>query len=504
MLTTDLLRTAKIFSIALLAVLPTLGAAALPNIVYILADDLGYGDVQCLAPETSKIATPKMDAIAKAGIVFTNAHSSSSVCTPTRYSVLTGRYNWRTHLQEHVIWGYSPPLIAEGRATVPSVLRDQGYATACIGKWHIGMILPTTDGVLPKGRSPKAVNIVWDGVIEQGPIDRGFDHFYGISASLDMAPYIYIEDDRFVGEMPEGRTRQPGFDSSDVLAEIGRKTVAHIEKQSADKPFFVYVPLTSPHTPIVPSAEWKVKSPHGKYGDFVMETDHVIGLIADAIEASDFGDNTLLIVTSDNGCSRAAGISKLGRDHGHYPSAQFRGSKADLWDGGHRVPFLVRWPAKVKPGGSTDELICLTDLMATAAELSGAKLTDNAGEDSVSFAPALEGKPITSDRAGVVHHSIDGFFAYRKGPWKLLLSRGSAGWTAPKEASFEDDVPDGQLYQMDNDPGEQNNLFQENPEIVAELLKQLESDVTRGRSTSGPDQPNNVDEIVLWKNKKAH
>lgn len=478
-----------------------------PNIVFILADDLGYGDVQCLNPQRGKIATPHMDRLASQGMTFTDAHTTSSVCTPTRYGVLTGRYNWRTKLQKGVLWGYSTPLIAKDRTTVAGLLNQNGYRTACFGKWHLGMDMPTTGGTPPKDRKPKTVNIDWKGTIQNGPTAVGFDTFYGISASLDMAPYIYISDDQFVGECEGGKgksadVREPDFDTQDVLPEIGRKAAEYISNHDGEQPFFVYVPLTSPHTPIVPSSEWIGKSVIGKYGDFVMQTDHVIGQIVDAVDAAGLSENTIVIVTSDNGCSRAAKISDM-QAKGHYPSAHLRGSKADLWDGGHRVPFFVRWPNAVEAGSQCDQTICQTDLMATCAELAGTTIPDRAGEDSVSFLPALSGKPIVSSRKGVIHHSISGCFAYRQGKWKLLLARGSGGWTAPGEgAAKKAGAPVAQLYDMENDPGETTNLYASHPEEVERLLAQLETNVMRGRSTDGPESKNDVDFIKLWKSGK--
>ena len=476
-----------------------------PNIVYILADDLGYGDVQVLSPERGKIATPVMDRLAAEGMIFTDAHSGSSVCTPTRYGILTGRYSWRTHLQRGVLYGYSQPLIAEDRLTVAGFLGEQGYNTAAIGKWHLGLGMPTIDGKpAAKDKTEAGSNVDWTGVISDGPVDRGFDYFYGISASLDMDPYIYIENDRFVGECTTQKAfhrlgpSHADFEAVDVLPEIGRKTVEFIQRQEKGKPFFAYVAFTSPHTPIVPSPEWQGKSELGAYGDFTMQTDAVIGQIVDAIDEAGFGENTIVIVTSDNGCSKAAGILEM-EAQGHFPSAHLRGSKADLWDGGHRVPFIVRWPAKVKPGSLSDQTISLTDLMATCADLLDTKLPGTTGEDSVSFLPALSGQAIQSSRAGVIHHSISGHFAYRQGKWKLLLAKGSGGWTSPREGEVAAESPAAQLYDLENDLGETSNLFDVKPGIVGSLMQALEADVREGRSTAGPEANNDIGTIELWK-----
>ncbi len=485
-----------------LAICPLHAAPEKPNIVVILADDLGYGDVSCLNPDLGKIPTPHIDRLASEGITFTDAHSSSSVCTPTRYSLLTGRYNWRTRLQRSVLLGFSEPLIAPGRLTVAALLQSRGYRTACFGKWHLGLTLPTTDG---KPQQRDGANIDWKGTLSNSPVHHGFDHFFGISASLDMPPYIYIQNDRFVGECTTTKTflregpAEADFEAVDVLPTIGTKAAGFIASQKPGTPFFAYIALTSPHTPIVPSPEWQGKNEVGPYGDFTMQTDAVIGKIIQAVDDAGFRENTLVIVTSDNGCSRDAGITDL-LARGHHPSARFRGSKADLWDGGHRIPFIARWPRTVKPGTSCSRTICQTDLMATCAELAGTTVPETAGEDSVSFAPALAGMPIPATRQGIIHHSISGHFAYRQDQWKLLLARGSAGWTAPAEAqAIKDGAPAAQLYDLENDPGETNNLYASQPEIADRLLKQLEADIKRGRSTPGPDTTNDIDQIELWK-----
>ncbi len=479
--------------------------AARPNIVFVLVDDLGYGDVQCFNPQRGKTPTPHIDRLASEGMSFTDAHSTSSVCTPTRYSILTGRYNWRTRLQQGVLYGFDGPLIAHGRLTVAGLLGQHGYTTAAFGKWHLGMDIHSTDGQPITGNNPQ--NVQWDARVTNGPLERGFDHFYGISASLDMPPYIYIQDDRFVGRATATKAfhrqgpAEPAFEAIDVLPTIGQKTTEFIKQQTGSQPFFAYVALASPHTPIVPSKPWQCKSPVGSYGDFVMQTDAVVGQIMKSLEEAGVSDNTIVIVTSDNGCSSAAKINDL-QQQGHYPSAQFRGSKADLWEGGHRIPFIVRWPVRVKPGSKCDQTVCQTDLMATCAELLGGELPEAAGEDSVSFLAALDGKLIESTRAGLVHHSIGGYFAYRQGKWKLLLCRGSGGWTSPTEKQAADSSQPAQLYDLQADPGETNNRYAEEPEIASRLLAQLQSDIRRGRSTSGPDLKNDVQNIVLWKNKQ--
>ncbi len=500
------------------SVVSAVGAAGRPNIIYILADDWGYGDVQCLNPDRCKIKTPHTDRLAAEGMVFTDAHTSSSVCTPTRYGILTGRYNWRSSLQNGVLDGYGKPLIPTDRLTAASLLKEQGYHTAMIGKWHLGLDIATVDGkpAKPSGNlkakkgkgtfAPEELsNIDWQGTIQGGPVDLGFDSWFGITASLDFPPYVWIRDRHWLGEGTQVKAfRRPGpatedFEAIDVLPRLQAESVKFITEYKSDKPFFLYLALPSPHTPILPSQQWQGKSGLGAYGDYVMQTDHLIGQVMNAVDNAAFAGDTIVIVTADNGCSKAAGISRL-EEQGHYPSAQFRGSKADLWDGGHRVPFIVRWPNGVQAGSRCDQTICLTDLMATCADLTGAPLPQHAGEDSVSFVPALQGKPIASTRKGIIHHSISGHFAYRQGKWKLLLAKGSGGWTAPNEkAAAAGGAPIAQLYDLEKDPGETTNLYAAQPEVAQRLLAQLESDIARGRSTDGAAARNDLDQIRLWK-----
>ena len=509
---------------ALAALLPLLLLAdSQPNIVYILADDMGYGDVQCLNPGRGKIATPHMDRVAAEGMIFTDAHTTSSVCTPTRYGIITGRYNWRTKLQEGVLNGYGLPLIPTTRMTVPRFLSDNGYTTAMIGKWHLGLDIATIDGKqaraaggirekLKMGPFPSGQlsNIDWKGSIQGGPVDLGFDSWFGITASLDFPPYVWIRDRNWVGEGTHVKAfKRPGpatedFEAIEVLGKLAAETVQFISEYQSNKPFFIYMPLPSPHTPIVPSQKWQGQSGIGQYGDFMMQTDDIVGQVVQALDAQGLSGNTLLIVTSDNGCSKAANFKQL-EGHGHFASAQYRGSKADLWEGGHRVPFLVKWPAVIKAGSRSDVITCQTDLLATCAELVGKELPANAGEDSESILPIFKGKPVEFSRKGIVNHSVSGHFAYRQGKWKLLLAKGSGGWTLPneKEMSKVSDALKGQLYDLEQDPAETTNLYEKNLEVAARLLAQLKDDVSRGRSTDGLNTKNDVAAIKLWKNEKG-
>lgn len=477
-----------------------LNAADRPNIVCILCDDLGTGDVQCLSDGKGKIATPNLDKLAKEGMIFTDAHSGSSVCTPTRYGVLTGRYAWRTRLQASVLWGNSKPLISEGRETVATLLKRAGYHTACLGKWHLGLgwVGKVNDDPMLKG-----CKVDYSKPLTDSPCSHGFDYFYGISASLDMAPYTWIHNFKVV-ELPTATKAffrkgpaGPSFEAVDVMSTLTKKAIEYFkerapEAKSGNKPFFLYLPYASPHTPIVPTDEWKGKSGLNKYADFVMQNDQCIGQLMDALKEYGLEDNTLVIFTSDNGCSPAANVKELVKK-GHYPSANYRGYKADIWEGGHRVPFICRWPEHVKVGSRSTQTICLTDLIATCAELSGEKLAEDAGEDSVSFVPALLGKDKAPLREAVIHHSINGRFAIRKGDWKLELCPGSGGWAAPNDRQArKQGLPEVQLYNLKEDIGETTNLQAKNPEKVEELTKLLKSLVERGRSTPGPALKNDV------------
>lgn len=465
-----------------------------PNILYILADDLGYGDVRAFNPE-GKIPTPNLDRLAAQGMRFTDAHSGSAVCTPTRYGILTGRYAWRTRLQSGVLGGYSPPLIAPGRLTVPALLRRHGYTTAGMGKWHLGLGLARKPGVPARGDGS---DVDFAAPIQDGPTAHGFDSFYGISASLDMPPFVFINNDRFasVPDVEKQWLRKGlaarDFEAVEVLPTLARKATEFLGRQTAGKPFFLYLALTSPHTPIVPTAEWQGKSGLNPYADFVMQTDDAIGEVLKALDRAGLADNTLVLFASDNGCSPAAKVGEL-EAKGHHPSAQFRGYKADIWDGGHRIPLLARWPGHIRAGASSDQLTCLTDLMATCADILGERLPADAGEDSVSILPALLGKDTGPLREAVVHHSIEGKFAIRQGKWKLDLCPGSGGWSAPKDpAARRQGLPETQLYDMSQDAGERTNQQAQHPELVAKMTALLERYVSDGRSTPGPRQKNDV------------
>ena len=459
-----------------------------PNIIYILCDDLGYGDIHALNPDHCKIATPNVDKLITQGMRFTDAHSGDAVCTPSRYGILTGRYAWRTHLQSGVLNGMtSKPLIASTQLTVPEMLKQQGYTTAMIGKWHLGMEWGKNQFADP---------------IKDNPIQHGFESYFGISASLDMPPFVYIENNKFT-EIPttEKKWIRTGpaaadFEAINVVPDFTQKAVTYVHDHAAEfksgKPFFLYLALPSPHTPIVPDPDFKGKSGIGDYGDYVMETDWAIGQVMNAIDSAGIADNTLLIFTSDNGCSPAANVQHL-ESVGHFASADRRGYKADIWDGGHRIPLVVRWPGKIAPDSQDPEITSLIDLMATTADLLHVSVPKNAGEDSVSILPALLQQAHAPVREAVVYHSIDGCFAIQKGKWKLELCAGSGGWAAPREwAAKQQGLPPIQLYDMDADVGEKNNVAAKNPHVVEELLALLQKYVADGRSTPGPREKNDA------------
>ncbi len=465
-------------------------AASKPNLIYILCDDLGYGDISALNPD-GKIQTPHVDRLAAEGMIFTDAHSSSSVCTPTRYQLLTGRYNWRTHLKSGVLDGYGKPLIAEDRLTWASMLQAQGYQTAMIGKWHLGMDLPIV------GEDKRNPPVDWSKPIGRTPTRNGFDYFWGHGASLDFPPYVYIENDRYTSQKVTKKNMNDfgfksafragpvadNFDPWTTLDEFRDRSVAYIREWDGKKPFALYMPLTSPHTPIIPTAEWQGKSGLNAYGDFVMQTDAVVGSILDAVEERGIAENTIIVFTADNGCSGSAKIEELAAK-GHNVSYIFRGNKADIWEGGHRVPHIVRWPARVKAGSSTDRLTVLGDIVATMAEITGTEIPDHAAEDSLSFYPALLGKtdPVKEHEA-IINHSYRGQFAVRTKEWKLIFPLVRPAGKNPSTKGDE-------LYDMTKDPGETTNLYGQMPELEARLTQRATDIVKNGRSTPGEPQAN--------------
>ncbi|MEN8117373.1 MAG: arylsulfatase [Bacteroidota bacterium] len=509
-----------------------------PNIIVIYADDLGYGDVHSYNPEKGKIPTPNMDRLATEGMSFTDAHSSSAVCSPSRYTILTGRYHWRTRLQKGIIGLYGAPLITPDRLTIGGLAKQQDYNTACIGKWHLGWNWPIQkekrDLFFSKQKNIIATDehrAIWQEVFSQpipgGPTAVGYDEYFGVDVP-NWPPFCFIENNRTVGIPSEfGSSRLFGKNQAssqgpslkdwkleDVLLALGDRSVDFIERMAKlPNPFLLYLPLTSPHTPLSVNKEWKGKSGLGLYADLVMETDAVVGRVLDALEKSGEADNTLIIFTSDNGCAPYVGNTTLEeandttfkrwpwdrKNHedmpvaaleakGHYPSGPLRGYKSDVWEGGHRVPFIVRWPGIVKPGSLSSQLVHQADIIATIAEILSVSLPQNAGEDSFSLLPLLKGddNPV---RENAVSASISGFPSLRLGPWKLILGEGSCGWSPGS------DKKPVQLYNLANDLGEKNNLEDEFPRRVSEMKLLLEKLIDAGRSNPGPKQENDVEVI---------
>ena len=446
--------------------------AAKPNVVYILADDLGWGDIDEYNAH-SAIPTPHCNTFARQGMRFTDMHASSAVCTPSRYSILTGRYSWRGRLKKGVLNGDSPDLIEPGRMTVPSMLKEQGYYTAGVGKWHLGL-----------GNAEKTD---YSQPLRPGPNAHGFDYYFGIPASLDMQPYLYFENEHTVelptvqeagANTPHGYywragLRAPHFDIPQVLPTLTDKAVEvlHQRAQHKEQPFFLYFAMPSPHTPWVPLAEYKGKSGAGLYGDYVAEVDAMIGRVLDTVHALGMDQNTLVIVTSDNG---AWWNDQDIATYPHRANAGWRGEKADIWEAGHRIPFIARWPGHIPANTVCDETASLTDLMGTLAAILGRPLPPDAGEDSFNLLPALERHPHAPIRKDIVELSNGGMFSIREGNWKLELGLGSGGFTPPAEVEPAADGVKGQLYNLADDPHELYNLWAQQPDIVARLTKLLE------------------------------
>ena len=497
---------------------PVPAPAQRPNLLLILADDLGYGDVQCNNPQRGKIPTPHLDRLAAQGLRFTDGHSSSGVCSPSRYTLLTGRYHWRTRLQAGIVGGYGAPLIAPERLTLGTLAKQHGYRTAAIGKWHLGWDWPITpaqrkllDGPAKgaqqdesQATAPTAEQLAaWRGIFSQtiagGPTTRGFDTYFGTDVP-NWPPYCFIENDRTLGIPSEflparlfkiNQASTPGPALKDwslegILPALADRAVQFITAAAKQpEPFLVYLPLTSPHTPLAVNAPWKGTSGLNLFADFVMETDAVVGRVLAALEQSGAATNTLVIFTADNGCAPYIGVAELEK-LGHFPSGPLRGYKSDVWEGGHRVPFLVRWPGVVKPGGVCPQLVHHADLLATFAAVLGTRLPDHAGEDSFSLLPLLRGddQPIRENAVSAASGGVPGV---RLGSWKYIPAPGSGGWG--KGGDHSQPV---QLYHLADDLGETKNLAAAQPERVAQMQALLEKLITSGRSNTGPPQPNDV------------
>ncbi|HUT31915.1 MAG TPA: arylsulfatase [Planctomycetota bacterium] len=485
------------------------GADPMPNIVFILADDLGYGDVGCYNPE-SKVPTPHTDRLAEKGVRFTDAHSPSTVCTPSRYSVLTGRMAFRTGMRGVFTGVGGPCLIEPGRLTLPQMLRKRGYTTACFGKWHVGLTFLDGQGKPINASGLEGVKRAdFSRPIPDAPIHRGFDHFFGTACcpTTDWL-YAFIDGDR-VPVPPTGlldatplpkhaysRDNRrgliaPGFDLEEVDMLFLDKSLRFLEnhaKTAPNKPFFLLHCTQAVHLPSFAGRAFKGKTQAGPHGDFILEFDYIVGEVAKALDRLGLAENTLLMVSSDNG-PEVTSVIRMRKDHSHDGARPWRGVKRDQWEGGHRVPFVARWPGKIAPGSTTSHTVCLTDLMATCAAIAGCDLPNDAAEDSYDFLPALLGrKPDGPVRQYTLHQTISLALAIRRGPWKYLDHKGSGGndyQKGPMRAySRPDTAPDApaQLYHLDDDPGETTNLYYKHPEIVKELRSKLEEFKATGRS----------------------
>jgi len=488
-------------------------AASRPNILIIFADDLGYGDIGCYNPE-SRIPTPNLDGLAAEGMRFTDAHSPSTVCTPSRYSLLTGRMAFRNG-RKGVFCGVGGPcLIEEERLTLPGMLRSNGYATALFGKWHVGMTFFDKEGErITKGGVDGVRMVDYSRPIPDGPVHRGFDQFFGTACcpTTDWL-YAYVDGDRIpvpptelldrsaLPKHPYGNDCRrgvvaPGFDHEDVDLVFLRKSLAFLEdhaKTASGKPFFLVHSTQAVHLPSFAADPFKGKSRAGPHGDFIFEFDHIVGELMKALETHRFAQNTLVIVTSDNG-PEVPTVIAMRRDHKHDGARPWRGVKRDNWEGGHRVPMIVRWPGKVPAGSTTDQTVCLTDIMATCGAIVGATLPNDAAEDSFNLLPVLLGKQ--DERAPIreytLHQTISLALAIRCGKWKYLDHKGSGGnnyqrtgaW-GMKPYALPEKAPEapGQLYDMEKDPGETTNLYLEHPEVVKTLKAKLDAFVASGRS----------------------
>ncbi|MFC7364668.1 arylsulfatase [Bhargavaea changchunensis] len=502
-----------------------------PNVVLILADDLGYGDVSSFNPD-SKIHTANIDALAQSGMRFTDSHATSALCTPSRYGLLTGRYNWRSRLKSFVCPGDSEPLIEKNRRTMAQMLKDQGYQTAAVGKWHLGLGWQLKDGYdfdqfgldeekfeVPETRMGRdgnfdpgvgmiqleGLDIDYSKPITYGPLQMGFDYFYGTPASLDQPPFVYIENDRVLEEPTEitgvpgldrlGASQQkawqvgvkaPHFVHEEVPANMQNKVLELIGRfADGDQPFFLYYPVHLVHGPILPLPEFHGKSGIGDYGDWVLQLDAYVGQIMDKLKQKGIFDDTIFIFTSDNGASGVANFSHLLKQ-GHNPSYHFRGKKSDIWEGGHREPTIISYSPVIKSGSSSNHMVSLSDLYRTLAELTGAELGDNEAEDSISNLPLWEGQEHTV-RSYIVHSSGNGGLSIRRGRWKLnLVTDGGSMDDVGTDVSFQP----SELFDLSRDVKELHNVIDRHPDIIESLMNDLEDYVKKGRSTPGECQRN--------------
>lgn len=476
--------------------------AQTPNIVFILADDLGYGDISAFNPN-SKIITPNIDSLAQDGMIFTDAHSSSALSTPSRYSILTGRYPWRTTLKEGVLDGYSEPMITQDRRTIAQMLSENGYNTACIGKWHLGWNWEY------KKNAKNKKDVDFSKPIKGGPTDRGFDYFFGIPSSLDIAPYVYMENDR-VTTLPDheiqpqkglglmhGGVAGADFKPEECLTNIIDHGIDYINKQkNSSKPFFLYLPITAPHTPVLPTDEFKGKTEIGAYGDFVVMIDAMVKMIKDTLKKNGQLENTIIVFTSDNGCAPYVGVKDMEKQ-GHFPSYIYRGYKTDIYEGGHRIPLIISWKGKYA-NKKNESLVSLTDFYATFAQMVNHKLTDEEAVDSYSLWPILTQKA-ESVRKDLVYESGKGYLSLRTPELKLVFHSGSGGWGFPNKPKDLEKLPPMQLFNIKKDPEERRNIISHKnySKNIKSMTETMGKYVRNGRST--PGKKTNNDTNGSWK-----
>lgn len=459
-----------------------------PNVVLVLADDMGFGDLGCYG--ATKIPTPAMDQVAAEGTRATDCHSASAVCSPSRYALLTGRYAWRGPLKRGVLFGHSPAIIERDRPTLASVLRDSGYATGAFGKWHLGLGWRFKDhrgwsafdpGAPLMAEVDDGSSIDYEAGFGDGPTTRGFDRFFGITGSLDMQPYCFLDQDRTLGVpsvpkpvlYPQQRPglQVPGWRDDEVDIRFAEQACSWIRsKAAAGTPFFCYLPTSAPHRPCLPPELTRGSSRAGPRGDMVCMVDWVVRQVIDLLDELGIAKDTILIVTSDNGAELAY---VDGNTHGHRANGAWRGQKADIWEGGHREPFVARWPGRIPAGSVTNELIGLIDLMPTIAAACNAPLPPGSAQDAEDVLDVLTGKAKHSPRTSLVHHSASGTFSLREDSWKLVMGTGSGGFSDPKGCRCDASFSQGQLYDMKNDPLETANLWSEHPEVVERLYGEL-------------------------------
>ncbi len=471
-----------------------LHAAENPSIIIIYTDDQGYGDASCLNAK-SKFQTPNIDRLAREGLTFTDGHCSDTVCTPSRYGLLTGRYSWRTELKRGVFGAERTCLIPDNRMTIASLLSKQGYRTAMVGKWHLGMDFPGTY----RQRD-------WKKPTRDMPLDKGFDYYWGIPASMNYGVLAWF-DGRFPETPPTLFTRKKpnkiaisdyrikppyqakatmprdlevadDFVDSACLTRFTDQAINWLtrhQQQHADTPFFLYLPLTSPHKPVIPLEQFRGQGNAGAYGEFMIETDYHVGRILDYLDKAKLSKNTLVIFTSDNGPEKT--WQERATKFQHQSNGIYREGKRSVYEGGHRVPFILRWPARVKAGRKWTRPVCQTDILATLAELVGQQLPANAGEDSVSFLNVLSGEKTQPQRPPMIHHGMQGRYAVRSANWKLVMETRKTG---------------RELYNLASDPRESNDVLKQHPEIARELTEKITTIVNRGRSTTGPAVKNDT------------